>query len=155
MDYAGPDANLSEVYERRRSLFVCWKHRNAIVLTDLEDLRDQMLQMQRMGGVASLLEKLPGAAQLPAAAREQADDKQVKRQIAIINSMTPEERRNPDVIRGSRKRRIAAGSGTQVQEVNRLLKQFEQMARMMKQLRKGGGLQRLLGGRRPPSGFPS
>src|SRR5436190_3481626 len=122
---------------------------------DLEDLRDQMIQMQRMGGVASLLEKLPGVDRLPAAAREQADDKQVKRQIAIINSMTPAERRNPDVIRGSRKRRLAAGSGTQVQDVNRLLKQFEQMARMMKQLRKGGGLQRLLAGKRPPPGFPS
>jgi signal recognition particle subunit SRP54 len=119
---------------------------------NLEDLRDQLLQMQRMGGLSSLLEKLPGVDQLPAAARDQVDDKQVKRQVAIINSMTPRERRNPDLIRGSHKRRIAAGSGTQVQEVNRLLKQFTQMERMMKQMRKGG-LQRMLGGRRPPPGF--
>jgi len=114
---------------------------------DLEDFRDQMLQMQRMGGLSSLLEKLPGADQLPAAARGQADDSQIKRLVAIINSMTPEERRNPDIIRGSRKRRIAGGSGTQVQDVNRLLKQFTQMERMMKQLRKGG-LQRMLAGMR-------
>ncbi len=120
---------------------------------DLEDLRDQLLQMQRMGGLSSLLEKLPGADRLPSAGREPVDDKQVKRQVAIINSMTPRERRNPDLIRGSHKRRIAAGSGTQVQEVNRLLKQFAQMERMMKQMRKGG-LQRLLGGGRPPPGFP-
>ena len=115
---------------------------------DLEDFRDQLLQMQRMGGVASLLEKLPGVDQLPAAARAQANDDQLKRIVAIINSMTPEERRNPDIIRGSRKRRIAAGSGTQVQDVNRLLKQFGEMERMMKQLRKSGGMQRLLAGLR-------
>nr|AQQ74910.1 hypothetical protein [uncultured bacterium] len=115
---------------------------------DLEDFRDQLLQMQRMGGLSSLLEKLPGADQLPAGAKEQMDDSQTKRLVAIINSMTPQERRTPDIIRGSRKRRIADGSGTQVQEVNRLLKQFTQMERMMKQLRKGGGLQRMLAGMR-------
>ncbi|HEY8553438.1 MAG TPA: signal recognition particle protein [Burkholderiales bacterium] len=115
---------------------------------DLEDFRDQLLQMQRMGGVASLLEKLPGIDQLPAAARAQANDDQLKRVVAIINSMTPEERRHPEIIRGSRKRRIAAGSGTQVQDVNRLLKQFGEMERMMKQLRKSGGMQRLLAGLR-------
>ena len=112
---------------------------------DLEDFREQLLQMQRMGGLASLLEKLPGADALPAAAREQANDAQVIRWVAIINSMTPQERQKPDVIRGSRKRRIAAGSGTQVQDVNRLLKQFVEMERMMKQFRKGG-MQRLLAG---------
>ncbi len=110
---------------------------------DLEDFRDQLLQMQRMGGVASLLEKLPGVEQLPAAARAQANGDHLKRMVAIINSMTPAERRRPDIIRGSRKRRIASGSGTQVQDVNRLLKQFNEMERMMKQLRKGG-MQRLL-----------
>ncbi|MFL6648455.1 MAG: signal recognition particle protein, partial [Sulfurifustaceae bacterium] len=113
---------------------------------DLEDFRDQLMQMQKMGGLANVLEKLPGADQLPAAARAQADDTQVKRLIAIINSMTPQERRTPDMIRGSRKRRIASGSGTEVQDVNRLLKQFIQMERMMKQFKKGGGLQRLLAG---------
>jgi signal recognition particle subunit SRP54 len=115
---------------------------------DLDDFREQMLQMQRMGGMASLLEKLPGVDRLPPEAREQANDAQVKRLIAIINSMTPQERRMPDLIRGSRKRRIASGSGTQVQEVNRLLKQFDQMQRVMKQLRKGGGLQRMMNGMR-------
>ncbi|MBI3899096.1 MAG: signal recognition particle protein [Gammaproteobacteria bacterium] len=114
---------------------------------DLEDFRDQLIQMERMGGMSSLLDKLPGIGQLPAAAREQANDLQTQRLVAIISSMTPQERRTPDVIRGSRKRRIADGSGTQVQDVNRLLKQFDQMQRMMKQLRKGG-LQRMLSGMR-------
>lgn len=114
---------------------------------DLEDFRDQLMQMQRMGGVTGLLEKLPGMDQLPAGAREQVNDTQMKRVVAVINSMTPQERRNPDIIRGSRKRRIAQGSGTQVQDVNRLLKQFTEMQRMMKQWRKGG-MQRLLAGMR-------
>ena len=111
---------------------------------DLEDFRDQLQQMEKMGGVASLLDKLPGVSQMPANAKDQVNDKQMKRLVAIINSMTPAERRAPDVIRGSRKRRIAAGSGTEVQEVNRLLKQFDQMQRVMKQMRKGGGLQRMM-----------
>ena len=111
---------------------------------DLEDFRDQLQQMENMGGVASLLDKLPGVGQMPANAKDQINDKQMKRLVAIINSMTPAERRAPDIIRGSRKRRIAAGSGTEVQEVNRLLKQFDQMQRVMKQMRKGGGLQRMM-----------
>jgi signal recognition particle subunit SRP54 len=114
---------------------------------DLEDFRDQLMQMQRMGGMAGLLEKLPGMDQLPAGAREQVNDAQMQRVVAVINSMTPQERRHPDIIRGSRKRRIAQGSGTQVQDVNRLLKQFTEMQRMMKQWRKGG-MQRLLAGMR-------
>jgi signal recognition particle subunit SRP54 len=114
---------------------------------DLDDFRDQLLQMQRMGGMAGLLDKLPGTDRLPAAAREQVNDAQMKRVVAVINSMTPGERRNPEIIRGSRKRRIAAGSGTQVQDVNRMLKQFADMQRMMKQLRKGG-MQRVLAGLR-------
>ena len=80
---------------------------------------------------------------MPDAAKAQLGDKQVKQLVAIINSMTPQERRFPDIIRGSRKRRIAAGSGTQVQDVNRLLKQFDQMQKMMKRMGKGG-LQRML-----------
>jgi len=111
---------------------------------DLEDFRDQLQQMEKMGWVASLLDKLPGVGQMPANAKDQINDKQMKRLVAIINSMTPAERRAPDIIRGSRKRRIAAGSGTEVQEVNRLLKQFDQMQRVMKQMRKGGGLQRMM-----------
>jgi signal recognition particle subunit SRP54 len=105
---------------------------------DLDDFRDQLLQMEKMGGVASLMEKLPGMGEVPEHVRAQMNDKQTRRLIAIINSMTPGERRDPDVIRGSRKRRIAAGSGTQVQDVNRLLKQFDEMQRMMKRFGKGG-----------------
>jgi signal recognition particle subunit SRP54 len=112
---------------------------------DLEDFRDQMAQMEKMGGLASLMEKLPGMGEVPDAAKAQLGDKQVTRLVAIINSMTPQERRFPDIIRGSRKRRIAAGSGTQVQDVNRLLKQFDQMQKMMKRMGKGG-MQRMLQG---------
>ena len=121
---------------------------------DLEDFRDQLAQMAKMGGLASLMEKLPGAGQVPEAAKAQFNDTHVKQLVAMINSMTPQERRFPDIIRGSRKRRIAAGSGTQVQDVNRLLKQFDQMQKMMKRMGKGG-LQRLMRdvkGRLP--GFP-
>jgi signal recognition particle subunit SRP54 len=105
---------------------------------DLADFRDQLMQMERMGGVASLLEKLPGIGDMPDTARAQLSDKQFKRLAAIINSMTPQERREPEIIRGSRKRRIAAGSGAQVQDVNRLLKQFDQTRDMMKRMGKGG-----------------
>ncbi len=105
---------------------------------DLEDFREQMVQMERMGGMASLLDKLPGMSEIPTAAREQLNNHDTKRLVAIINSMTPHERRFPDVIRGSRKRRIASGSGTGVPEVNRLLKQFAQAQRLMKQMGKGG-----------------
>lgn len=122
---------------------------------DLADFREQMEQMLNMGGLSSLLEKMPGMGNLPAAVKEQADDKQVKRLVAIINSMTPQERRFPHIIKGSRKRRIAAGSGTQIQEVNKLLKQFTQTQKMMK---KGGiaKLMRTMQGKFPggPGGFP-
>ncbi|MHB8347797.1 MAG: signal recognition particle protein [Acidiferrobacterales bacterium] len=105
---------------------------------DLEDFRDQLQQMEKMGGIASLIDKLPGVAGIPEAAKAQMDDRQTRRLIAIINSMTPQERRFPDIIRGSRKRRISAGSGAPVQEINRLLKQFGEMQKMMKRLGKGG-----------------
>lgn len=120
---------------------------------DLEDFRDQMLEMEKMGGLSSLVDKLPGIGGLPNQVLNQVDDRQMKRTVAIINSMTPKERTHPAIIRGSRKRRIAAGSGTQVQEVNRLLKQFVQMQKMMKKVRKKGGMAQLLkglGGRLPP-----
>lgn len=110
---------------------------------DLEDFRDQIQQMERMGGIAAILDKLPGMSGLPAGAREQVNDKQTRRIVAIINSMTPHERRFPDIVRGSRKVRIAKGSGTEVQEINRLLKQFVQMQKMMKRLGKGGGMRKL------------
>ena len=124
---------------------------------DLNDLKEQMLQLERMGGLASLMDKLPSAlSQAAAKAPAQFDGKQVRRQIAIINSMTPAERRTPDLIAGSRKRRIANGAGVQVQDVNRLLKQFLQMQKVMKQFAKGGiqGLMRTLGGRMPPGFRP-
>ncbi|MDH3712293.1 MAG: signal recognition particle protein [Gammaproteobacteria bacterium] len=119
---------------------------------DLTDLRDQFEQMQNMGGMASLLDKLPGGAALPAAAKVQLDDRQTARMIAIINAMTPQERRYPAVINGSRKRRIAAGSGVQVQDVNRLLKQHHQMGKMMKKMSKGkmANMMRGMRGQMPP-----
>ncbi len=111
---------------------------------DLEDFRDQLQQMNKMGGMGALLDKLPGAAQLPAAAKAQLDDKRSSKMTAIINSMTPHERRHPLVIKASRKRRISAGSGTQVQEVNQLLKQFMQMQKMMKKVTRKGGMQQMM-----------
>jgi len=105
---------------------------------DLEDFREQFQQLKKMGGISSLLDKLPGMPGLPAQLPGQVDEKQMSRMEAIINSMTARERRKPDIIKGSRKRRIAAGSGTQVQDVNRLLKQFTQMQKMMKKMGKGG-----------------
>lgn len=122
---------------------------------DLEDFRDQLQQLGKMGGMASLLDKLPGMANIPDAVRNQVNDKEFRRLEAIISSMTPHERRHPDLIKGSRKRRIAAGSGTQVQDVNRLLKQFTQMQKMMKKMKKGGmaKMMRGLKGQMPP-GMP-
>jgi signal recognition particle subunit SRP54 len=122
---------------------------------DLEDFRDQLQQLQNLGGMSSLMDKLPGMANIPDAAKSQVNDKEFKRLEAIINSMTPGERRRPDIIKGSRKRRIAAGSGTQVQDVNRLLKQFTQMQKMMKKMKKGGmaKMMRGLKGGMPP-GMP-
>ncbi len=124
---------------------------------DFDDLRDQMQQLEKMGGIGALMDKLPGKiSQAAAKAPGQFEAKHVKRQIAMINSMTPKERRKPDLIDGSRKRRIANGAGVQVQDVNRLLKQFLQMQQVMKQFSKGGvrGLMRSLGGRLPPGFRP-
>ena len=103
---------------------------------DMNDFRDQLDQMLNMGGLAGLMDKMPGMGQMPKNAM--MDDGQVHRMKAIINSMTPHERSFPAVIKGSRRRRIAAGSGTQVQDVNRLLKQHMQMQKMMKKMSKGG-----------------
>lgn len=113
---------------------------------DLEDFRDQLKQMKKMGGMASLMDKLPGMGNIPAAAKSQMDDKVLVRMEAMINSMTPKERRFPDIIKGSRKRRITAGSGTEVQDLNRLLKQFTQMQKMMKRFSKAGNMRNLLRG---------
>jgi signal recognition particle subunit SRP54 len=120
---------------------------------DLEDLRDQLQQMMNMGGLGSMLEKLPMPGNFnPAALKDGANEQQMRRQIAIINSMTPRERRFPKLINGSRKKRIAAGAGLQIQDVNRLLKQHLQMSRMMKKMSRGG-MKKLMRGM-PPGGMP-
>jgi len=106
---------------------------------DLEDFKGQIRQMKNMGGLASLVDKLPAQLQQAAAQTPQSmDDRALRRIEGIINSMTPAERAKPEVIKASRKRRIAAGAGVPVQEVNRLLNQFAQMQKMMKQMQKGG-----------------
>jgi signal recognition particle subunit SRP54 len=121
---------------------------------DLADLRDQLSQLQKMGGMSAVLDKLPAQLQAnTAAAAGAVNPKVLKRQMGIIDSMTPRERRRPEIIDGSRKRRIAAGAGVQLPEVNRLLKQFDQMQKTMKKLAKGGMLKNLMrgmGGRLPP-----
>ncbi len=123
---------------------------------DLEDFREQLAQMRNMGGMMGMLEKLPGVSGLPEDVKGKLDDKLTHRMEAIISSMTPAERRNPEIIKGSRKRRIAAGSGMQIQDVNRLLKQFDQMQRMMKKISGKGGMRKLMSGMKgmlPPGGF--
>jgi signal recognition particle subunit SRP54 len=124
---------------------------------DLSDLRDQLSQLQNMGGMAGLLDKLPAHMQANAAAASGAVNAQnLKRQMGIIDSMTPRERRRPEMIDNSRKRRIANGAGVPLPEVNRLLKQFDQMQKTMKKLVKGGMLKNMMrgmAGRMPPGGF--
>jgi len=123
---------------------------------DLADLRDQLTQLQRMGGMAAVLDKLPAQLQANAAKAAGAVNPQaIKRQIGIIDSMTPRERRRPDMIDGSRKRRIATGAGVQLPEVNRLLKQYDQMQKTMKRMAKGGMLKNMMRGMagRMPGGF--
>jgi signal recognition particle subunit SRP54 len=124
---------------------------------DLEDFRDQLRQIGKMGGLMGIVSKLPGIGNLPAAAKDKINDKMLIEIEAIINSMTPKERRFPAVIKGSHKRRIAMGSGTDIQAVNRLLKQFTQMQKMMKKFANKGGILKLmrgLQGKLPPGGFP-
>lgn len=110
---------------------------------DLNDFLDQLKQMHNMGGMTAMLSKLPGTGQLPDHLKSKMDDKVTKKMEAMINSMTLKERTHPDIIKGSRKRRIATGSGTQVQDVNRMLKQFDNMQRMMKKM-KGGGMMKMM-----------
>ncbi len=119
---------------------------------DFNDLKDQMEQMLNMGGLGGLMDKLPGMGQLPGNMKDKVNDKEIKRMIAIIQSMTPQERAFPDVIKGSRKRRIAMGSGVQVQDVNRLIKQQTQMSKMMKKFAKGGmaKMMKAMKGKMPP-----
>jgi len=112
---------------------------------DLEDFRQQIAQMKKMGGIASLMDKLPAQLVGQVDPAKLQDDKQLRRIEGIIGSMTPQERTRPELIKASRKRRIAAGAGVPVQAVNQLLKQFEQMQKMMKMM-KGGNLQRMMRG---------
>ncbi|WP_395642444.1 signal recognition particle protein [Rudaea sp.] len=130
---------------------------------DMNDMRDQLQQMVSMGGLASLMDKLPGVGNLPDAVKSKVNDKEVHRMIAIVNSMTKKERRHPDLLNGSRRARVAKGSGTQPADVNRLLKQYMQMEKMMSKMGAGGmkGLMRQMGaamkgmggGGMPPGGL--
>ncbi len=115
---------------------------------DMNDMRDQLQQMLSMGGLASLMDKLPGVSNLPDQVKSRINDKEVHRMIAVINSMTKKERRHPDLLNGSRKVRVAKGSGMQPQDVNKLLKQYQQMEKMMSKLSSGGikGLMRQMKG---------
>ena len=127
---------------------------------DFNDLKDQFEQMQNMGGMAGLIDKMPGMGGMADKVKDQVNDREIRRMIAIIQSMTPKERRFPDIIKGSRKRRIAAGCGVQVQDVNRLMKQHQQMRKMMKKMSKGGmaammrGLKGKMPGGMPPGMGP-
>jgi len=104
---------------------------------NLDDFKDQLLQMQNMGGVGAMMDKLPGMGGVPQGVKDKVDDKMLARQIAVINSMTLQERRFPDLIKGNRKKRIATGCGQEIQDVNRILKQHKMMQKMMKKFSKG------------------
>ncbi|MES2218817.1 MAG: signal recognition particle protein [Pseudomonadota bacterium] len=124
---------------------------------DLEDFRDQLRQIGKMGGIMGIVSKLPGIGGLPAAAKDKVNDRMLIEIESIINSMTQKERRFPAIIKGSRKRRIAMGSGTDIQAVNRLLKQFTQMQKMLKKFSNKGGIMKLmrgLQGKLPPGALP-
>jgi len=123
---------------------------------DLEDLREQLQQMKQLGGMEGLMDKLPGMGNMAQMAQQTDATSQFSKMGYIIDSMTPKERANPDILNGSRKRRITAGSGTSIQDLNRLLKQHKQMAKMMKKM-KGKGMQNMMrgmGNMLPPGGFP-
>ena len=112
---------------------------------DLADFREQLAQMEQMGGLAGMIDKLPGMGNVPGNVLDQVGNRQTRRIVAIIDSMTAQERSHPAIIRGSRKKRIALGSGTQVQDVNRLLKQFGQMQKMMKKMGNKKNMMRMMG----------
>jgi signal recognition particle subunit SRP54 len=112
----------------------------------LEDLRDQLLQVRRLGPLSQLLEMMPQSGPFKGLAGAQVDERQLTRVQAMIDSMTPQERRRPQLLDGSRKKRIARGSGTRVQDVNNLLRQFKQMRKTMKRVKGSGWLQKALGG---------
>jgi len=112
---------------------------------DLVDFREQLTQMSKMGGVTGIVSKLPGMGDLPDAVKNKVNDQLTTRMAAIIDSMTPKERQNPDILNGSRRRRIAAGSGTEIQDVNKLLKQYSQMQKVMKKMGGKGGMGKMMG----------
>ena len=129
---------------------------------DLEDLREQLQQMKQLGGMESMMDKLPGMGNMAQMTQQKDITGQFSKMEYIIDSMTPKERANPDILNGSRKRRITQGSGTTIQDLNRLLKQHKQMGKMMKKM-KGKGMQNMMrglgggmppGGGFPPGGFP-
>ncbi len=125
---------------------------------DLNDMRDQLEQMQNMGGLAGLMDKLPGMGQIPDHVKAQVTGREVPRMVAIINSMTKKERRNPALLNGSRRSRIAKGSGLAPSDVNKLMKQYQQMEKMMAKMGRGGmkglmrGMQGMMGGGGSPFG---
>jgi signal recognition particle subunit SRP54 len=119
---------------------------------DLNDFREQLQQMESMGGIGSMVEKLPGMGNLPRGTLDRAKGGESRHVIAIINSMTLQERQFPALIKASRKKRIASGSGVQVQEVNRLLKQFQQMQKMMKKMKGGKNMARMMAGMKEKMG---
>ncbi|MBD8526186.1 signal recognition particle protein [Pseudomarimonas arenosa] len=127
---------------------------------DLNDMHDQLEQMLNMGGLTTLLDKLPGIGAIPEKLKSQVNDKEIHRSIAIIRSMTKKERRHPTLLNGSRRARIARGSGTSPADVNKLMKQYQQMEKMMSKMSGGGlkgmmrGMKGMLGGRGGPGGFP-
>jgi signal recognition particle subunit SRP54 len=128
---------------------------------DLEDFKEQLQQMKKMGGVSGMMDKLPGMGNVSEKVKDKVNDGMFVKMEAIINSMTKLERRKPDLIKGSRKKRIATGSGTEVQDVNRMLKQFMQMQKMMKKMKGKGGMAKMMsamgggqGGQLPPGMMP-
>ena len=123
---------------------------------DLDDFKEQLKQMQNMGGATSIIDKIPGLGALPPSAANMIDDSQFQRMEVIINSMTMRERSSPEILNGSRKRRIPTGSGTQIQDLNRLLKQHKQMQKVMKKMKGGNmaNMMRGLGGMQGPNGAP-
>jgi len=152
-DVAGLVEKAQEVIEEKQALKVAAKIQKG--LFDLEDMIDQLRQLKKMGGLGSIMSMLPGVGKIQKQmAQHSIDDKMIGRQEAIILSMTPGERHRPALIKASRKRRIAAGSGTSVQEINKLLKQFQQMHSMMKKMKKMGGKMPPVGAGMPGGGMP-
>ncbi len=113
---------------------------------NLIDFRDQLRQMEQIGGISAMLEKIPGMSNITVTAKQQSNDKELNKLEVIINSMTQKERKRPNIIKGSRKKRIAAGSGMHIQDVNRVLKYFTHMQKIMKQMSKNGGFANIMRG---------